>query len=273
MKNLFIYWVILFASLCLLQSCASYQHLYYVSPLNGKNNNYVAMPLMKDSIKIANYAHISFAAGYTSSSYGVTSSTLGVSTDGSYSFDKYFFLETGFYQTRKINNFHTYYGGDFCYGNYVYSITSNTNKTFSTVGLIGGIDYVIKKRSFEWRLVGLEFSSNKEFGNYLDFRKNTYDSLATVLIKNSNYTTLGLSTEIISYTRDGSICAKFSFGGILEKEYNNTKTNDFNSNYKKKDFYYSMVTLSHTKKRVTTYLQMNKGIQTAGIKFGILYRL
>jgi len=241
--------------------------------LNGKNNGYVAMPLVKDSIKKATYAHINFATGYTSSSFNSESSSLGVSSGGSYSFDKYLSLETGLYQTRKMKNFQAYYGANFCFGNYVQSITTNTNKTFSTVGLMGGINYVIKKRGFEWRGLGLEFSSNKEFGNYLDFRKNTNDSLATVLIKNPNYTTLGLSTEIISYTNYGSVGAKLSFGGILEKEYNNARTNDFNTNYKKKDFYYSTFTLSHTKKKVTEYLQLNKGIQTAGVKFGVVYRL
>lgn len=264
---------VFFAALLALQSCTSYQHLYYTSPLNGKNNSYVAMPLANDSAKVANYAHISAAAGYTSSAFYAEPYNFILPSGGSYQFDKYLFLETGLYQTRKFNNFQAYYGGNICYGNYKQVIAGNSNKTFFTLGAMGGINYVIKMRHSEWRILGLEFSSNREYGSYLNFRKDSYDSLTTVLIKNPNYTTLGLSTEFLEYNKKGSFGAKLSFGGVLEKEYIDTKTNDIYSKNRRRDFYYSTFTLSHTVNKTTAYMQANKGIQTAGFKFGVVYRL
>jgi hypothetical protein len=122
-------------------------------------------------------------------------------------------------------------------------------------------------------VLGLEFITNKEFGNYLNFRNSLSDSSATVLIKKSFYTTLGFSSEIISYTSFGCVGFKYSYALVLGREYSNPKTYDIYSPGPIQPYDISTLTTSLTYKKYTGYLQANFGKIAGGLKFGFVYRL
>ena len=255
-----------------LQSCRTYRQLWYTSPLNASSQPYVAMPTFKDSSKSATYANINFYKG-SANDYGS---------------DEVNLFSLGIYRTKKINMLQLYYGGNFFIGNYVlHPLTTddmnyfqykkieygNINKPFSAVGLMGGINYTVRAKNSEWRLLGLEFTTNKEFGNYLNFRESLSDSSTTLLIKNSAYTTLGLNTEIISYLRKGSLGLKFSYGYILEKDYLKPKIYDIHNGNQRQSFNYVTLAISYTNKKYTGYIQSDFGIKASGSRVGFVYRL
>ncbi len=271
MKKVYIYTILLLL-LFLIQSCRTYRQLWYTNPLNAASQPYVAMPTFKDSSKSATYANINFYKG-SANDYGS---------------DEVNLFSLGIYRTKKINMFQLYYGGNFFIGNYVlHPLESddmnyfqykkieygNIYKTFSAAGVMGGINYTVQGKNSEWRVLGFEFTINKEFGNYLNFRESLSDSSTTLLIKNSGYTTLGLNTEVISYLRKGSLGMKFSYGYIIEKEYIKPKVYDIHNGNQRQSFNYLTLAISYTNKKYTGYIQSDFGIKASGTKVGFVYRL
>jgi len=273
MKKSFFYYTALIASLCSLQSCYEFHQLWYASPMNASNKPYLAKPTYKDSSKTATYAHLSYYGG----------------TANDYHRDAVNMVNAGIYQARKLGDFQFYYGGNFTLGNYVVhpleeddrlhfgykeiDYGSNVHKPFSSIGLMGGVNYTIKQKAGEIRLLGLEFATNKEYGSYLSFRNSLADSSTTVNMKSSSFSTIGLNSEWIGYTRYGHIGVKFSYDIVLEKEYQKPKTYDIYDNNQRKSYDYTITTFVYNRKRYTLYLQSASGIKAGGTRFGVVYRL
>jgi hypothetical protein len=255
-----------------LQSCYINRQLWYSSPLNVANQPYIALPTFKDSIKAATYCYTSIYSGLANDQKS----------------DEVLLINLGVYRTKKLNNFQFYYGANFGFGSYKLRPldSENTNyfkynpilfstleNSFSAIGLLAGINYTIKSDIADWRIFGLEFTTNNEFGNYLKFRESLQDSSTTFVSKSSNFTTLGANTEVILHNKNVNIGAKLSVGMPLGNDYINPKVYDIYDNSQRPSFTYTSLTLSLTHKKYTGYFQGNFGVKASGIRFGILYRL
>ena len=152
----------------LLSGCAI-QQVYYVSPFNGNNTSYHAIPLKSDSVRSATYLSGAVYAG----------------SANTHSADKVYALEGNIYNCNLFGKFQAYYGIDAVAGIYNVAVIDGTvyhpiqnyrvinsmsgDQFFGGIGLQGGINVVVPFRRVEWRAIGIEMSSHKEFGSFLLF--------------------------------------------------------------------------------------------------------
>ena len=136
---------------------------------------------------------------------------------------------------------------------------------FGALGFNGGINAVISLPKGEWRIVGLETSLYKEFGDYLAVRKQLPDSAATFINRKNFFGTLGVYTEIAGGIKHGSINLKFSGGTVLGSSYHNVpRTGNYG---------YFNFTIAATVKKLSPYFQANFATRASNALFGINYRL
>lgn len=190
------YLFILLPAIVFFSGCATPS--YYLSPLNSNSNYYKPIPLHSDSLKTATYASGSFLGGGSNFGWkdGVTA------------------FQGNIHRSNNFGKFQAFYGAGFTLGKYGVKqkiITKYQNDTggtyynrydtilnipaagkfFGAVGFSGGINYVVPfKDGGEWR-IGIETAINKEFGNYLSFRKTLPDSLLNIVEKSNWTKTLG----------------------------------------------------------------------------------
>jgi hypothetical protein len=265
--------IIPFYLLCtiLFGSC-TLRNLYYVSPYNGTAAPYHAIPLSADSIKSSTSAGGDLYFG-------------SANEDGS---DNVFLFSGNISRTAQLNHFQAYYGLDLSLGNYevvkVDSFNNSSsvnfaainsmdgNKFFEGLGASGGINFVFPFKGGEWRVLGLELSSHREFGDYLNFRDKLPDSAATLIVKNDYFTTWGFYSEILSKTNYGNWGFRFSSGRIIEPDYNNLGIYDARTNRLLRYSYINLAT-HFTWDKWTTYMQLNFATKATGVKFGAVYQL
>jgi hypothetical protein len=228
--------------------------------------------MVADSQKSASYADLVFNTG--GSNQELEDIVLGGRLD--------------LHRAHQFGKFQAYYGAGLSLGNYqvadayhfsnTYSGTGNdtayhfrkADKFYGICGLNGGINLVIPfgNGRGEWRAIGLETSFQKEFGDYLRYRKGIPDSVVDVLATYDRMFTLGGMTEIVGKTRHGTEFGfKMAWGGILfpRGNYRGDESHD-------RPFYFYN-TLHITKKRVTGFLQVNIGDHAASFMFGVNYRI
>ncbi len=243
---------------------------YFYSPNNASSNPYHPIPLKSDSLKVATYINALFTLGGANEGW----------RDGVYSF------RGGIHRSNNFENFQAYYGLNLSLGvynmagyynsnNYYYDTNYNaSNYFFGSYGFNGGINVVVPTRhGGEWRVIGLETSVQKEFGNYYKFRKNLPDSVADVIFKKNVTGTAGIFSDIIGKSRHGAEFGyKISFGFMLNPE--SDYTHFYNPNNIVNPVIYFSHTLHFSKGKVGGFVQLNFSNAYAGnVQFGINYRL
>ena len=258
--------MIVYGALLYCSSSCIHQKAYFASPVNSMNDSYRTIPLQSDSLKTAFYGGAAFS----------DASTNDWGHDYSYSF------QTNLSVSNNFKNIQAYYGVAVLLGSYKMNpyYPEGNDRTvnsqilnqyvgkisFGAVGFNGGMDVVIPLRGGgEWRLIGVETSVYKEFGDYLAVRKQLPDSAATFIARKGSFATIGGYTEIADKTRYGSFGIKFSLGAVLGKEYHNVK--DIGS------YAYFSFALAPTIRKWTPYVQTNLATKASGVLFGVNYRI
>ena len=269
--------LLLLVQINLIIGCVPVTKVFYLSPSNANSNPYHTIPLKKDSVKNASYISALFNAG-------------SANDDG----DNEYALRINFHRSHNFGNFQAYYGLNGTIGiysiaefkNYKYQAQGGffpsylaydsgylippKNAFFGSAGFNGGINLVIPFRKGEWRPLGLETSIQKEFGDYLNFRKNLPDTAATVIFRNSATATIGIYTDIIGRTRRGTEFGyKFALGMVLNP------TNDY-SRFNSADIFpvgYLSNTFHLTKGQITGFLQFNFGTYATNFQTGVNFKL
>jgi hypothetical protein len=247
---------------------------YMMSPMDVNSSPYHSLPTTADSNKSATYASITFSGG--GSNQELRDGVLGGRGD--------------IHRAYQFGHFQAYFGGglslgnyavkdSYHYGNYYYSnygLNDTTyhfigsNKFFGSYGLYGGMNLVIPfgNGRGEWRVIGFETSFNKEFGDYLQFRKTLPDSVADIVATYDNMFTLGGTSEIIGISRHGTeIGYKWTLGSVLfsNGNYYGDQTNS-------RPYYFSQ-SLHVTRQRITGFIQFNIGTHAANFQFGVNYKV
>ena len=225
------------------------------------------MPLQSDSLKTAFYGSATFS----------DASTNDWGHDYCYSF------QTNFSASHNLKNFQAYYGVSGMLGRYkmnAYYPKGNDPSvnaqilnqyagkiSFGAVGFNGGMDVVVPLRGGggEWRLIGLEASFYKEFGDYLTTRKKLPDSAATFISRKNSFATIGGYSEIAAKTRYGSFGVKCGLGTVLEKEYHDVKGIG--------NYAYFTFALAPTIRKWTPYVQTNLATKASSVLLGLNYRI
>lgn len=186
---------ILLIAISLLSSC----DVYLTPAILGHNIAYQPKPMVADSLKTKNYVSASYA----------TSST----PDGSINFGMGMLNYNRAYVDKNLN---FSYGGFIDYGVAQNNPSSNKdlatfNKGFFNIGLRTNIGYHITSSNgnTDYRLINWENAFSIESGDYVDFRKNGYnthvnntDNTGDIYFsKQTNVWTTGLSSEIIWRSR------------------------------------------------------------------------
>jgi hypothetical protein len=246
-----------------------YRKAYYFSPFNGNNAYYHAIPLQTDSIKGASYV----------SGVGSIGSADDLGADHLFSF------YGNFHRSFVFKNFNGYYGTNLSMGSFritpfdYYSPGRNRDtlntmagtKFFGGYGVHGGMNMVLQlPEKGEWRILGVELSIQKEFGDYLKFRKQLPIDQAEVIDKRSVFVTAGINTNIIFNLYPGSVGIKFALGTSLHKVYGVLP------GYRPNDYIrplYFTATLHFTKDRTTGFLQAHVARFAQGLQLGMSYRL
>ena len=144
----------------------------------------------------------------------------------------------------------------------------SSGKFFGAYGFSGGINYVGQfKNGGECRM-GIEAALNKEFGNYLSFRKALPDSLIDILEKNNWIKTLGVYFDFVFITkRDIRIGYKIDLGGsVVSAATYLGRQNNITPIYFSQTFHV-------THKQFTWFGQSNFGTYAASLQFGVNYNL
>jgi hypothetical protein len=225
-----------------------------------------------DSVKGATYVNGSFMAG--NSNYR--------------SRDNLFAFFGSIHRSNNFGPFQAYYGLGITLGSYSvgqYDVYTNStpyppynrdtinipqgNHFFGAYGFNGGMSYVISfGKHFEWRVIGFETSIQKEFGNYLGFRRALKDSVINILATDDMTKTLGGFTELVWKRRSGTEFGyKMAFGGSF------VSPDSYRGDSSISAPTYFSNTLHITKRRVTGFLQFNIGNHTGTFHTGVNVRL
>ena len=249
----------------------------YTSPFDMNANFYHAIPLKSDSIKSAVYTDFAFTGGSANSNS-----------------DNLFAFHGGAHQSFNFGKFQAWYGGQVALGSYSvkdnyrlhYSDSSYTGgvytgyridtlshvppsrHSFGAYGLNGGFNYVLpfRHKHGEWRF-GIQVDIQKEFGDYLSFRKSLPDTLADFISTNRWTEHLGFSTEWIRRKRTVEIGYQFAIGVSFSPPGN--YYGDSNSS----SAFYVANTFHMTKGKITGFCQLNAAPNAVSFKTGINYRL
>lgn len=203
-------------------------------------------------------------------------------------------VQGGLHHTHQLGNFQAYYGASASLGNYRVSsgyvnpdrgiltgFNSNLddsllnarsgNYRFGSWGLVGGLNIVTSfPGGGEWRILGLEFDWQQEWGNYYRFRKNLPKSAANVIDDRRHYAIISLSSDIVIRVDE------MRFGYKTAMSFSTRKLNYYSNG----GIAYSTVqpfTLSQTLhiggKRSTWFGQFNVGYRVVAVQAGVCYRL
>ena len=198
----------LLAILC--TQCSRYS--YYMSPMHTVDHPYRPQLLAADSATKATFLNFSLSgAGYNDDL-----------VDGAW------LLQSSVFNTHKFGNFRGWYGGTIGFGTYDvaeysgYNAFGNTDPNFINihagnasmggVGVFGGLSVVtpIDDRA-EWRVLSIETSYLKEFGQYLQFRNKMNDTLVDAFYNPSYFFTTAFGTEFATKTKKGSFGVKLNY--------------------------------------------------------------
>jgi hypothetical protein len=251
--------------------CSTY-HAYFQSPFHGGSETYHAIPLKSDSLRSATYVSGVHTLGWANDDVRDNIFSFSGSFHRSHNFGSF----QGFYGASATVG--SYYVGNYSDYNYGYNTSGRTLRTIPNTGgkffggysAGGGIDVVVPfARGSEWRVAGVSFTLQKEYGDYRSFRKTLPDSLADVIFNNNLIGVLGLSTEVAFKGRHGVIAYKL----MLAEDILNTKDNyrGFDNAHYATVFFQQ--TLSLTVRRVTGFVQFSVGDRLFNAQSGVGYQL
>jgi len=267
--------ICLFALPC----CRPPQQAYYASPVHGYANEYHPLPQVTDSAHTGYYAEAGFFTGNVNTNWH----------------DNVKALHSSFTIAHHTGMLQVWGGGDLSLGSYhmgqwdtsdvrTYPVQTTVlfnpqllnsytgNHFFGALGLHGGANIVVPMNSGEWRVFGLEGSVNHYFGQYRTIRQKLPDTAASIIARGSMYGTLGFSSELIGSTKLGEFGFRGSLGWVLGDPYANTNVYDYKSGHYM-SYSYVCLTTHYTREQYTLYGQLNFATKTAGISFGLAYRL
>jgi hypothetical protein len=229
-----------------------------------------------DSMKSAFYMNTTFASG-------------SANDQGA---DHLFVFQGSLHRSNNFGIFQAYYGANLSLGSYHVSEyynyygysypldtlnhISNSNNFFGSYGVSGGINivtthqHVRKYRHSEWRILGLETSLQKEFGQYADFRDKLPDSAANIIFRKHFSAYMGLYTEWLWTNRD-----KVEFGFKMAAGMDLNPGSSYSNYYGPSilPLYFFSIAYHVKKDRFTAFIQTNFGTYADNIQFGLSYRL
>jgi hypothetical protein len=264
-------------ALSLIYGCGYYRPAYYLSPQNANSNPYHERPMKSDSLNSALYANAVFFNG--SANYSGTDHNFG--------------FEGSLHRSNQFSVFQSYYGANITMGSYhvgdYYNYNYGYNNPFDTTvhipgsgnffgsfGVSGGINLVAthqhrkKNRHSEWRILGIETSIQKEFGNYAVWRDKLPDSLANIIYSRHFSAYLGLYTEWVWTNKHNTeLGFKLAMGEDLDPGscYRNYLAESI------LPLHTVSITYHVTKSHFTGFVQTNFGTYASNIQFGFSYRL
>ncbi len=261
------------------------QQAYYVSPFNGDSPGYHSIPLKADSLKSAFYINGAYFGGLANEGGRDAVRTFHTEIAGAHNIGSFqgwygLGLSLGNYSvTRWDSSFYNYLGHSPSSSARTATpfdakiIDQNAgNKFFGGTGFSGGINGVLPTNRSEWRFLGIETSLEREFGDYLQFRKQLPDSAATLIERSNFFGTLGFYTELLGKTRQGNFGFRFATGIILGRSYNNLNIYDNQSKHNLR-YSYTNFTFHYTLLRYTGYWQLDFATKASGSHFGLNYRI
>jgi hypothetical protein len=266
--------------LFLLTGCYGERQGFFLSPQNANSNPYRVIPMKSDSLKSAFYGNLVFSNG--------SANDRGA--------DQIFAFQSAVHRSNNFGIFQAYYGANLTLGSYQqasfynfyhpdysnYTADSSryipgSNHFFGTYGFSGGINIVATHqhirnyRHSEWRILGLETSVQKEFGNYWDFRSKLPDTLANVVFRNNTSTYLGLYTEWLWTNKHHT---EFGFKIALGTDLNpGSSYKYYYASYSILPMHTFSLTYHGTRERFTGFIQMNFGTYADNVQLGLSYRL
>ena len=247
-----------------------YRQAYFLSPFQANTNFYHAIPSKSDSVKSASYVSGAFTAGAAND----------------YLEDDVFSFHGYFHRSHTFNKLQAYYGINASVGSYDVDENSFYNsypsdpvnyrtghKFFGGLGMSGGINLVVPMGArHEWRVIGLQSSLQKEYGNYLQFRKQVPDSAVNGIHRNNVFATAGLTTEFVFNLRNKSTLGyKLSVGSALQSI--DRYYSDYNDYYETFVPVYVSNTFRFSRNHVTGFAQVNLGTYAANFQMGFNYLL
>jgi hypothetical protein len=259
--------LVLLLAIVALSGC--YNHAYFQSPYSGNIETYHTIPLRSDSIHSATYASGTFTAGSANERFR----------------DNLYYFSGVIHHTHNFGSFEAYYGINGNLGNYQVDSTNGRPaagvneslinqkvglKSFGGYGISGGIGYVIPfANGSEMRLPQVSFNVQKEFGNYLSFRKDLPDTAANTIFRGRVVSSIGVGMELAFKLRNGMLGLKGMGGGALVNASGSYSGNE-NTNY---GMVFFSGTLSLVYSRFMGFGQLNFGNNAIGIQVGVQYRL
>lgn len=255
------------------------QYAYYQSPLHSNTSSYKAIPLKSDSTAAATYASLNFMVGGANHKWH----------DNTWSF-------TGsLHRSHNFGIFQAYYGANAALGVYRvrsflpadtpnafnpsrrsrYAFDDSTinsrsgDKFFGAWGLVGSINIVVPLgSSSEWRALGTELSWNREFGQYLDFRKHLSADAANIVSRKNNYFTMSLFTEVVARFDNGNALG-YKMAWVVSPQTLKDETGYLEDI---KPAYLSQTIHLRIQQRTTLYGQLNIGSYAANMQTGVSLR-
>jgi hypothetical protein len=258
-------------------SCIHITHAYYQSPFQTNTSDYKTIPTHTDSARSALYASGVFTIGTANDRWRDGTGGFIGSIYRSYT-SKYLQGYCGF--TGMIGGYHVkaYPIDTFTYAaayrenlNLDDSLINSLagSKIWGGLGLTGGINFSLPFHKHEWRVIELEGSLLREFGQYRDFRQKLPDTSANLIDRSKLYFTLSIGTDLVFYIRNGQVgykaAAVFStrnLHGFYKDRQPFTRTSGYFSQ-----------TLHLTIKKVTGFSQLNFGTWAMSYQLGMSYRL
>jgi hypothetical protein len=269
MKNSFLRLLLLIAIIPLLLTSCIEQQVIFLSPYPNIQTSYNATPLLRDSMRVANYGSVGFTNGSSNDNLS----------------DRLFIAHLKFHQSLLVGkNVQFFYGLQGSAGSYKVNWADYYSYPYyvdpvrlhaleggrftGSAGLLGGVSLVIPMgHRFEWKVIGVEGSVSKEFGDYQSFRENIPDSLVTMVDRKSLPGSVGGFTEFnFALKNKKSMGMKFGLGSGL------TTLDSKVQYYNRINTMYYIMGYHFTIDRYTGYFQGRFGDYFAGFLCGVSYR-
>jgi hypothetical protein len=252
-------------------SCTSYA--YYQSPLQANANTYKPIPMQKDSVKSATYVSGGISAGGANVYYQDGNKSFTGGLHRAHNFGKFqgYYGIRGVIGTYRVDSVHNNSGGWF-HNDYLDEdiINANANRKFyGAAGAFGSLNLVIARNWGELRIIGAELSWDKEFGEYLDFRKSLHDTSANIIERGKDFLALAISSDFVFVKRAGSVGFKVAFVNSLR---NMRGFNERSVPMKLSSGYLSS-TVHYQHQKLTASMQLNMGTYAIMFMAGATYRL
>ena len=245
---------------------------FFLNPYQGITPTYRSVQLQQDSIR---------------SAFQATGALITSQANPQYN-DHVFQFNANISRTHTHKFIGFRYGASFSYGSYEVSRidsfgNSNTvdykyindhagNYSTGGYGIDGAVHLLHVNDGVEWRVVGMEFTLNKEFGDFYKFRLDMPRNSATIIDSADVFSTLGVYTEVINTKGKMRPGFKFGYGRALRPALGTSDGNFFDLDHVLKFKYYTFAGSIRTE-RSTFFLQMNLGEKGRSVQAGGSFRL